>query len=144
MNIFTIGFTQKSAEDFFAALHAAGVVRVVDVRLRNRSQLAGFAKQADLRYFLRAVGGIDYRHELLLAPTAEILDDYKKKRIGWGDYERLFRELIEQRRIETTVSKALLSDGALLCSEAAPHHCHRRIAADYLAQHWGEVAITHL
>jgi len=144
MKLFTIGFTRKSAETFFATLRAAGVARVVDVRLRNASQLAGFAKRGDLPFFLRAVAGIDYHHELLLAPSVELLDDYKRKRIVWAEYERLYRELIAQRRIEKTLSKELLADGCLLCSEAAPTNCHRRLAAEYLAQHWGDVRLTHL
>lgn len=144
MNLFTIGFTQKSAETFFSVLQAAGVARIVDVRLRNASQLAGFAKRADLPFFLRAVAGIGYHHELLLAPTAEMLDDYKMKRIGSADYDHLFRELIAQRRIEKTLSQELRNNDCLLCSEAAPQHCHRRVAAEYLAQHWRDVCIKHL
>ena len=144
MKLFTIGFTQRSAESFFTALQAAGVARVVNVRLRNASQLAGFAKRGDLPYFLRALAGIDYHHELQLAPSAELLDDYRTQRIGWSDYERRFRELIAQRRIEKTLDKELLNDACLLCSEAAPDRCHRRVAAEYLAQQWGELRISHL
>ena len=144
MELFTIGFTQTSAETFFSAIRKSGVERIVDVRLRNSSQLAGFAKQADLVFFLREMCHVDYRHELLLAPTADMLDDYKQKRIGWEEYERRFAALIRQRKIEKTVSKEVLSNGCLLCSEKAPHHCHRRVVAEYLAQHWGDVRLTHL
>lgn len=144
MKLFTIGFTQKSAETFFSAVKNSGAERIVDVRLNNTSQLAGFAKQADLRFFLRQICGVDYRHEPLLAPTADILDAYKKKRMGWDEYERHFVALIRQRQIEKTVSKEILSGGCLLCSEAMPHQCHRRLVAEYLSEHWGEVLVSHL
>lgn len=144
MKLFTIGFTQKSAEAFFTSVKNSGAERVVDVRLNNTSQLAGFAKQADLRFFLRQICGIDYRHETLLAPTADILDAYKKKRIGWDEYECLFIKLIRQRQIERTVSKEILNGGCLLCSEALPHLCHRRLVAEYLSEHWGDVGVSHL
>ena len=144
MKLFTIGFTQKSAEAFFNAVKNSGAERIVDVRLNNTSQLAGFTKQDDLRFFLRQICGLDYQHELLLAPTADILEAYKKKRIGWDDFERHFLDLIRHRRIEKTVSKEILGGGCLLCSEAAPHHCHRRLVAEYLSEHWGGIGIIHL
>ena len=144
MKLFTIGFTQKSAEAFFDAIKNAGVERIVDVRLNNTSQLAGFAKQEDLRFFLRQICGVDYWHEPLLAPTEDILDAYKKKRIGWDEYERRFLTLIGQRKIEETVSKEILNGGCLLCSEAKPHQCHRRLVAEYLSEHWGDVSVLHL
>ncbi len=144
MNLFTIGFTQKSAEAFFSAIKKSGAERIVDIRLNNTSQLAGFAKQDDLRYFLRQICDVDYCHEPRLAPTAEILDDYKKKRIAWNEFERRFMELIRQRQIETTVSKEILSGGCLLCSEATPDQCHRRLVAEYLSAHWNDVEVRHL
>lgn len=131
-DLFTIGFTQKSAEQFFETLLKAGVKRVIDTRLNNISQLAGFAKQKDLAYFLRTVGGIEYIHLLDLAPTKDILDDYKKKRTSWETYEEKFNKLISDRQIEKKVSIDLLSQSCLLCSEAKPHHCHRRLVAEYL------------
>jgi uncharacterized protein (DUF488 family) len=144
MKLFTIGFTQKSAEAFFEAVKISGAERIVDVRLNNTSQLAGFAKQDDLRFFLRQICGIDYQHELLLAPTADILDAYKKNRIDWDEYARRFVDLIRQRRVEKTVSKEILHGGCLLCSEAKPHQCHRRLVAEYLSEHWGDVRVSHL
>jgi uncharacterized protein (DUF488 family) len=144
MKLFTIGFTQKSAETFFSAVKKSGAERIVDVRLNNTSQLAGFAKKEDLRYFLHQICGVDYRHEPLLAPTADILDAYKKKRMGWDEYEHHFVDLIRQRRIEKTVSKEILTGSCLLCSEAAPHQCHRRLVAEYLSEHWGEIRVSHL
>ncbi len=145
MKIFTIGFTKKSAETFFTRLRKAGVARLIDVRLNNVSQLAGFAKRDDLRYFTNAICGIEYVHLPLLAPTAAILDPYKKAKKGdWELYERQFSELIEERRIEQAVSRDLLAGGCLLCSEEKPHHCHRRLVAEYLRKKWGDVEIEHI
>jgi uncharacterized protein (DUF488 family) len=144
MIIHTIGFTRKSAEQFFATLSAAGVRRIVDTRLYNTSQLSGFAKQDDLRYFLRKIASIEYHHEPLLAPTADILDDYKKKAISWPQYEEAYVALMQNRQIESRLSREDLSDACLLCSEADPHHCHRRLAAEYLSDRWGDLKIDHL
>ena len=144
INLFTIGFTQKSAEQFFETLLKAGVQRVIDTRLNNVSQLAGFAKRKDLEYFLRKVGNIEYIHLLDLAPTQDILDAYKKKKGDWETYEKQFIDLIAKRQIETKVSPDILDGGCLLCSEAKPHHCHRRLVAEYLNNKWGNVKICHL
>jgi len=132
VNLFTIGFTQKSAEEFFETLVKANVKCVIDTRLNNVSQLAGFAKQKDLKYLLSKIAGIDYVHLLELAPTKDVLDDYKKKRTSWKDYEAQFNDLITERQIEKKVSPQLLQDGCLLCSELKPHFCHRRLVAEYL------------
>lgn len=144
INLFTIGFTQKSAEQFFETLLKAGVQRVIDTRLNNVSQLAGFAKRKDLEYFLRKVGNIEYIHILDLAPTQDILDAYKKKKGDWETYEKQFIDLIVKRKIEEKVSPDILDGGCLLCSEAKPHHCHRRLVAEYLNNKWGNVKICHL
>ena len=144
INLFTIGFTQKSAEQFFETLLKAGVQRVIDTRLNNVSQLAGFAKRKDLEYFLRKVGNIEYIHLLDLAPTQDILDAYKKKKGDWETYEKQFIDLITKRQIETKVSPDILDGGCLLCSEAKPHHCHRRLVAEYLNSKWRNVKICHL
>jgi uncharacterized protein (DUF488 family) len=144
MIIHTIGFTRKSAEAFFSSLHAAGVRRVVDTRLYNTSQLSGFAKQDDLRYFLDRIGSIGYRYEPLLAPTPDILDSYKKRAISWGKYEESYLALMQSRQIESRLSREDLGDACLLCSEADPHHCHRRLAAEYLSARWGGIKIDHI
>ena len=144
MKIFTIGFTKKSAESFFAKLQRAGVKRVVDVRLNNVSQLAGFAKQNDLRYFTKAICNIDYVHLPDLAPTKDILNTYKKNKGDWKVYEHNFLELMKIRRIEDRVPRELLDGGCLLCSEDEPHHCHRRLVAEYIKEKWGEVEIEHI
>jgi uncharacterized protein (DUF488 family) len=142
--IFTIGFTKKSAERFFTTLQQAGVKRIVDVRLNNVSQLAGFTKMDDLRYFLKAIGGIEYVHLTELAPTQEMLDAYKKQKGDWSVYEKQFLELMATRHVEDTVSRDILNEGCLLCSEDKPDHCHRRLVAEYLANHWPSVHIVHL
>ena len=137
MKVYTIGFTQKSAQRFFDLLRNAGVKRVVDVRLNNSGQLAGFAKQNDLAFFLRELGGIDYVHLPELAPTQELLDAYKKHKGSWEVYEQAFLSLIEKRRIEESVARDVIEQGCLLCSEHKPHHCHRRLVVDYLQKRWG-------
>lgn len=142
--IATIGFTKKSAEKFFTSLQQAGVKRVVDVRLNNISQLAGFTKMEDLRFFLKAIGGIDYVHLPELAPTQQMLDAYKKQKGTWSDYEKRFLDLMSNRHIEDTVPKDIIDGGCLLCSEDKPHHCHRRLVAEYLTNHWGDVQTKHL
>jgi len=144
MRVFTIGFTKKSAGQFFELLRHSGTRRVVDVRLNNVSQLSGFAKKGDLAYFLKEICGIEYVHLPELAPTQELLDEYKKQRGDWGVYETQFLALMQQRRIEETVPKEIIAEGCLLCSEDQPHHCHRRLVAQYLKQHWGDVDIAHL
>jgi uncharacterized protein (DUF488 family) len=144
ITIWTIGFTKKPAEQFFTALKEAGVKRVVDVRLNNISQLAGFAKMDDLRYFLKAIGGIEYLHLPELAPTQEMLDAYKKEKCDWSVYEERFLDLMASRKIEERVPREIIDGGCLLCSEHTPHHCHRRLVAEYLGQHWEGVSTTHL
>jgi uncharacterized protein (DUF488 family) len=144
MKIFTIGFTKKSAETFFTRLKDARVQRLIDVRLNNISQLAGFTKKDDLRYFTRTICNIDYLHLPELAPTSDILDAYKKQKTGdWDLYERQFVDLMGSRRIENTPHE-IVDGGCLLCSEEKPHHCHRRLVAEYLKEHWGDVQIEHL
>jgi uncharacterized protein (DUF488 family) len=142
--LFTIGFTQKSAEQFFTTLIDAGVRRVVDVRLNNVSQLAGFTKRADLPFFLRRIGDIGYVHQPELAPTQEILDALKKQRGDWSDYERAFAALLADRQIAATVAPDLRDGDCLLCSEATPEQCHRRLVAEYLRDHWRGIEIRHL
>src|SRR5262249_82365 len=139
----TIGFTKTSAESFFARLSRASVKKIVDVRLNNVSQLAGFAKRDDLRYFAKAICGIGYEHISALAPTQDILDEYKKSKGSWSIYEQKFLGLMASRRIET-LDRQQLDGGCLLCSEDKPHHCHRRLVAEYLQRKWGDVEIDHL
>ncbi|MCU0536246.1 MAG: DUF488 domain-containing protein [Hydrococcus sp. Prado102] len=144
VNLFTIGFTQKNAQQFFELLKKANVRRVIDTRLNNVSQLAGFTKKADLDYFLKTIGGIDYIHILDLAPTQDILDEYKKKKGDWSVYEQKFLNLMANRQIEKKISLDLIDGACLLCSEAKPHFCHRRLVAEYLNKKLGNINISHL
>ena len=144
MRLMTIGFTKKSARQFFEALRTAGVRRVADVRLNNVSQLAGFAKRKDLEYFLDAICGIGYVHLPDLAPTREMLDAFKKHGGDWRTYEAQFLDLMTRRRVDKTISPDLLDGACLLCSEDKPDHCHRRLVAEYLDSRWGGVDIRHL
>ena len=142
MEIYTIGFTQTSARDFFFRLRTAGVRRLIDVRLNNSSQLAGFAKKDDLAYFLEKLCDAEYVHEPLLAPTQELLDGLKKHKGSWDTYEAGFTELMQERRIEFVLSPSFFEGpSALLCSEATPEHCHRRLVLEYLQRTWLSDAI---
>ncbi len=134
MTIYTIGFTKKSAEEFFEALQHSGARYLLDIRLHNKSQLAGFAKRDDLRYFLRQILNMEYHEIPILAPEDSFLIEYRKTG-NWGKFEQSYLELIRQRHAEKHIASALFEEGVvLLCSEAEPTHCHRRLAAEYLAQ----------
>jgi uncharacterized protein (DUF488 family) len=144
MKVFTIGFTKKPARRFFELLCGSGAKRVVDIRLNNLSQLAGFTKKDDLAYFLEAICGMDYMHLPVLAPTQVILDAYKKNGGDWGTYEQSFLALLRERAVELSIPKEIIEDACLLCSEDSPSKCHRRLVAEYLRERWGDVQITHL
>ncbi|MHC4206507.1 MAG: DUF488 domain-containing protein [Planctomycetota bacterium] len=144
IKLYTIGFTKKSAEQFFTILLNNGVRNVIDARLNNTSQLAGFAKLPDLQYFLMEIGNIDYVHRPDLAPTGELLKAYRKKTIDWDTYKQEFITLLRQRSIEGSVDPITLDRTCLLCSEAEPLHCHRRLIAEYLRETLGGINICHL
>ncbi|MCA9417974.1 MAG: DUF488 domain-containing protein [Candidatus Omnitrophica bacterium] len=144
MKIYTIGFTKKNAKTFFGLLDKPDLKRLVDVRLNNSSQLAGFAKRDDLEFFLNRIRGIPYEHLPDLAPTQDILDDFKKKKGEWSVYEKKFLALMRERHIEETIPRETLDGGCLLCSEDKPHLCHRRLVAEYLQEKWGDVEVEHL
>lgn len=145
MEIYTIGFGQKTAGQFFGALRKAGIQRLLDVRLNNVSQLAGFTKRDDLPFFLRELCQADYAHERLLAPTQELLDAYKKHKGSWDNYERGFLSLMAERRIEQALDRSSFARRTvLLCSEPTAEHCHRRLVAEYLRDRWCDVEIVHL
>ena len=144
IKLYTIGFTKKSAEQFFAALKQAGVRLVIDVRLNNASQLAGFAKRGDLPYFLREIGNIGYEHRPDLAPTEELLSAFRSKAIDWDAYEREFGALMRSRSTEKGISRQALDNACLLCSEPDAEHCHRRIVAEHLRDTVGGISICHL
>ena len=143
--IFTIGFTAKRAEDFFNLLSDSNVKAVLDVRLNNKSQLSGFAKRDDLKFFLNEIGGIAYIEARDLAPETEILKRYQHKEISWEEYADRYLNLISKRNVERLIEKNQVIGSCLLCSEHLPHHCHRRLAAEYLNSQWGTtLKITHL
>ena len=145
MEVYTIGFTKRTAADFFGTLRRAGVKRLLDVRLNNSSQLAGFTKKENLPFFLKEICGAEYIHEPLLAPTQDLLNDYKKKKGNWQDYERGFLQLMGQRRIEEKIDRRLFEvPTALLCSETTAQHCHRRLVLEYLSNKWGDIKAVHL
>lgn len=147
MTIYTIGFTKKTAEKFFEALKGSGAKHLLDIRLSNNSQLAGFTKRNDLRYFLKRLVNMEYHEVPILAPDESILNEYRKTG-DWAKYEKRYLELIRQRGAEKCINPVLFEEGVvLLCSEPEPTHCHRRLAAEYLAQTLSseaKVRIVHL
>jgi uncharacterized protein (DUF488 family) len=142
MEIYTTGFTKKRAAQFFGSLRQANIQRLLDVRLNNSSQLAGFAKKEDLSFFLAEICHIEYQHEPLLAPTQDMLDAYKKQKGNWSDYEQRFLALMRDRRIEERINPKLFAiPTVLLCSELTAEHCHRRLVLEYLQEKWGNLEI---
>lgn len=139
MDVFTIGFTKKSAEHFFNELKRNNVKKLIDVRLNNVSQLSGFAKKNDLIFFLEKLCGIDYIHMDELAPTKSILEPYQKKEITWEQYEIEFMNLMERRNIERSINIMDMDKSCLLCSEDKPHFCHRRLVLKYLNSKMGNI-----
>lgn len=134
IDIYTIGFTKKSAKTFFSLIKSSNITTLIDVRLKTTSQISGFAKKNDLKFFLHELCDTEYEHLPELAPTNEILNAYKKKEISWEKFEDVFLNLMAQRNIEKFIKPILLKNSCLLCSEDAPHHCHRRLVVDYLNQ----------
>lgn len=145
--IFTIGFTKKNARKFFELLVNAPVRKVIDVRLNNSSQLAGFSKGEDLEFFLEKIGNIQYVHETIFAPTKELLDEYKKGKIDWKEYEKQYDCLMRKRRVSEYIlekGEAYWEGGCLLCSEDTPDNCHRRLAALEILAVYPNLDIKHL
>ena len=142
--LYTIGFTKKNALQFFNSLKRNNIKTLIDIRLNNNSQLAGFTKKDDLNYFLSEICGIKYIHTTDLAPTERILKDYKDKVTDWKMYESAFIDLIEKRRIEKLFTISELDDACLLCSEPTVDNCHRRLVAEYLSKKFPEIKIIHL
>ncbi len=145
MKTFTIGFTQKTAEQFFGLIRSSGVKQVLDVRLNNVSQLSGFTKKNDLRFFLKELCDVDYVSIPDWVPTKAMLSAYKKKEMSWNEYEQRFMDLMASRQVERLVDSDLLQGGCLLCSEHQPHFCHRRLVLDYLQTTWHkQIDVVHL
>ncbi|GGK44908.1 DUF488 domain-containing protein [Nocardia camponoti] len=144
VHINTIGFTRKPARKFFELLRESGANKLIDVRLNNQSQLAGFAKRDDLEFFTRELCGMDYLHRTDLAPDQALRTAYRKENCGWDEYQNRYLDLLHDRNIADTLSPELVDNAVLLCSEDQPHHCHRRLLAEYLADNWDDVTINHL
>ena len=144
IQLYTIGFTGKSAEKFFTLLQNNAVERLVDTRINNTSQLAGFAKADDLAFFARSIGRMDYKHQLDFAPTKDLLADYRKGKISWADYEIEYLNLLDVRKIANKVNIEGLHQNCLLCSEHTPEKCHRRLLAEYFQHRYNNIRIIHL
>lgn len=144
IKLFTIGFTGKSAQTFFNLLRKGNVKKIVDTRINNVSQLAGYAKGSDLKFFAAEIGQIDYEHRIDLAPTKELLSRFRDKKITWEEYEIEYLNLLDVRKISQKINIELLHENCLLCSEHTPEKCHRRLLAEYLKQVRGDIEIIHL
>lgn len=145
MEIYTIGFTKKSAREFFGLLDDARIRRLVDVRLRNASQLAGFSKRDDLEFFLDQLLGVDYEHRTELAPSPPLMDAFRKEGLAWERFRTRFLDLLAEREIAATLDREPFEvPTVLLCSEHTPERCHRRLVAEHLADGWGGASIRHL
>ncbi len=143
MNLYTIGFSQKSAEEFFKILKSNNVIRLIDVRLNNKSQLAGFTNVKHLPYFLK-IHDLEYLYRPDFAPSKELLNGYKNKSISWREYEIEYKKIIIRRKIIEKIDWNIFNDSVLLCSEPTAEYCHRRLLAEYLAQNKGDIKIKHL
>lgn len=145
IKIFTIGFTGSTAENFFSRLRDARVKKVIDTRLWADTQLSGFAKKRDLPFLLQNLVGSAYEHKIDLAPSENILKDFKDKKIEWLEYEDRYLQLLHDRHIADKLSANQVADTCFLCAEKTPHHCHRRLLAEYLQQEWRiAMEIVHL
>ena len=143
MNLYTIGFTKHTAEEFFEKLRSTGVKRVIDIRINKTSQLAGFAKGSDLPYLLKVTGGIEYLSHIELAPTKELLKSYRSKNITWEEFEGKYKKQIKDTKAILGLNKSNFEDACLLCSEETASKCHRRLLAEELAKIW-DLEIIHI
>jgi len=144
MKIYTIGFTKKNAEEFFNLLLKNDVKKVIDIRRRNNSQLAGFAKASDLKYFLKEIGNIEYTHKPEFAPSKELLDSWRNDEIDWDEYTEIYLNSVKERVDFDNLDYSMFEDSCLLCSENKPEKCHRRLLAELIADKIDDVEIVHL
>lgn len=144
IQLFTIGFTQKTASEFFSLLKINGVKKIIDIRINNKSQLAGFAKGSDLAYFTQEILGIPYEHRIEFAPTDDLLKRYRDKKITWNQYEKEYLQLLEERDVINQIDEDFLNGAVLLCSEHLPDKCHRRLLAEYFFKAYRDISIKHL
>jgi hypothetical protein len=144
IKLYTIGFTGKSAEKFFNLLKEAEVEKIIDTRINNVSQLSGFAKGTDLKFFAKEIGKMSYEHEIDFAPTKDLLADYRSKKITWQEYEKEYLNLLDLRKVKSKIEIQKLHKNCLLCSEHTAEKCHRRLLAEYLQQSFNDVEVIHL
>lgn len=144
MKLYTIGFTKKDAKTFFGLLIKNNVKTVIDIRLNNHSQLAGFTKGNDLAYFLENTGNIGYHYLIQAAPEESLLKKWQKGEITWPEYEASYRQMLEKRNLIEKIDKRLLENGCLLCSESTAEQCHRRLFAEYLKERIPGLEIVHI
>ena len=142
--LLTIGFTKKTAEQFFESLKKNGVKKLVDIRINNKSQLAGFAKGVDLKYFVKEINSIPYVYITDFAPTKELLSDYQNKKIDWIGYLKIFRQIIENRQIDKKYNIKDFDNACFLCSEELPDKCHRRLIVEYFKEKNEDIQIVHI
>ncbi|RUO68349.1 DUF488 family protein [Idiomarina ramblicola] len=141
----TIGFTQTRAQEFFENLKINEVKKLIDVRINPTSQLSGFAKAKDLKFFLNEICDISYQHEPLLCPEKELLKEYRSDMLSWNQYEIRFLDLMSKRKIEEELSLDYFDSSCLLCSEKKPHNCHRRLVVEYLNSYWNNrLVVKHI
>ena len=146
MKLYTIGFTQKTAQEFFEKIKNNRIDLLLDIRLNNISQLAGFAKGKDLEYFLREICNCKYVYDINFAPTTKLLDDYRAKKISWDEYEKIFKKIVQDRKIDSIFQTLYTQYDSvcLLCSEPTAEHCHRRLVAEFLKEHIKNTEIIHI
>ena len=146
MIIYTIGFTQKTAKEFFNKIKDNKVNLLIDIRLNNVSQLAGFAKGKDLEYFLKEICDCEYAHDDIFAPTKELLDAYRAKKVSWNEYEKVFKRIMDERGVNERFKKLYMKydNICLLCTEPTAEQCHRRLIAEHLKKNIENVEIIHI
>jgi uncharacterized protein (DUF488 family) len=144
MTLYTIGFSKKNAETFFELLILNGIKRLIDIRLNNKSQLAGFTKSGDLKYFLRKIANMEYIYMPMFAPTKELLKKYQEKQVGWKEYEGQYEKILDERNVLDNIDYSIFDNAVLLCSESTSECCHRRLLAEYLANSNSNIKIKHL
>ena len=142
--LYTMGYTQKTAEKLFNLLSEHEIKRLMDIRLHNNTQLAGFTKQNNFKYFIERLSDIEYRHIPLMAPSKDIFDDYMKNGLEWEGYELRFKRLIDQRKIEQLINEDEIDGACMLCCEPEATNCHRRLVAEYLQNYFKNIEIIHL
>lgn len=143
-NLYTIGTTKKSLKQFIKLLQQNKIETLIDTRLHNTSQLAGFSKKDDLSFILGLVK-IKYSHNLSLAPSQEFLRPFKHKQLSWEQYENFYIDLIKNRHVEKQINNIVgTGHNCILCSEDSPSHCHRRLLAQYLKEFDASIQIVHL